>query len=534
MIKLVLSDKSTTVVIVNPENDQQKIDFSVSSIVSRRNKEELAPEHQYDVLNAFLNYKGMEFKIELYRRYAEADETIMANIIKKELTPLPFSIAHQILEMFDLKEMKAYLKDIYKLTAPASLEDTFEAHHAQVLGYTKEQTYIKDEYMDLAALITVIKSVLPTVGYFAEIKESDLNNALKEQILYEFIRTYTPVGSSVAIIKLRELIKKLMGSPTNSDEADSIRVIEKGVPKEHMHEHLLANVVVQRLFVANVLMDKEDKHIVNKIFGYVNMRLRNKGDVASTIRDKDGLTSIDGDGMDKESMIESYKVISKLPIATDVEFNFFLENIHDILPHLPITFDPNDKDKTKVYFNKDILIDAEGASKKMYGITLDKIHFIILGIIFKKVIYPETLDYVKIEVLTNLLAIGSTYLFSLGLNGLGLLLLSYRDMSSSDKFYINLSANRSRVPKELKDELAIYFPFEREINATTRINVVDDIINDLGNEINSKKWITFMPRKYLDELNVSNGDFISPDIKIHLTSFLIEHEKLLLQNKKGY
>ena len=354
MIKLVLSDKSTTVVIVNPENDQQKIDFSVSSIVSRRNKEELAPEHQYDVLNAFLNYKGMEFKIELYRRYAEADETIMANIIKKELTPLPFSIAHQILEMFDLKEMKAYLKDIYKLTAPASLEDTFEAHHAQVLGYTKEQTYIKDEYMDLAALITVIKSVLPTVGYFAEIKESDLNNALKEQILYEFIRTYTPVGSSVAIIKLRELIKKLMGSPTNSDEADSIRVIEKGVPKEHMHEHLLANVVVQRLFVANVLMDKEDKHIVNKIFGYVNMRLRNKGDVASTIRDKDGLTSIDGDGMDKESMIESYKVISKLPIATDVEFNFFLENIHDILPHLPITFDPNDKDKTKVYFNKDI------------------------------------------------------------------------------------------------------------------------------------------------------------------------------------
>ena len=170
----------------------------------------------------------------------------------------------------------------------------------------------------------------------------------------------------------------------------------------------------------------------------------------------------------------------------------------------------------------------------MYDITLDKIHFIILGIIFKKVIYPETLDYVKIEVLTNLLAIGSTYLFSLGLNGLGLLLLSYRDMSSSDKFYINLSANRSRVPKELKDELAIYFPFEREINATTRINVVDDIINDLGNEINSKKWITFMPRKYLDELNVSNGDFISPDIKIHLTSFLIEHEKLLLQNKKGY
>ena len=74
MIKLVLSDKSTTVVIVNPENDQQKIDFSVSSIVSRRNKEELAPEHQYDVLNAFLNYKGMEFKIELYtyRRFVQS------------------------------------------------------------------------------------------------------------------------------------------------------------------------------------------------------------------------------------------------------------------------------------------------------------------------------------------------------------------------------------------------------------------------------------------------------------------------------
>ena len=112
MIKLILSDKTTLVVIVNPENEQLKIEFSVSSIISRRNKEELAVEHQFSVLNSFLNYKGLEFKKELYRRYSEADESIIANIIRKDLTPLPFNIVHPILQMFSVEEMKDYLKNI--------------------------------------------------------------------------------------------------------------------------------------------------------------------------------------------------------------------------------------------------------------------------------------------------------------------------------------------------------------------------------------------------------------------------------------
>lgn len=43
-----------------------------------------------------------------------------------------------------------------------------------------------------------------------------------------------------------------------------------------MNMYLLSCVVVDRLFTANVTLDTDDKHIVTKIFGYVNMKLKPK------------------------------------------------------------------------------------------------------------------------------------------------------------------------------------------------------------------------------------------------------------------
>ena len=218
-------------------------------------------------------------------------------------------------------------------------------------------------------------------------------------------------------------------------------------------------------------------------------------------------------------------------MATEIEFNTFLEDPKDVLRCMPVTFTSEVNNGNLVLLDKDVFIDAELASRKMSNVILDNTQFQIMAVIFKRVIYPESLDYIKIDVMVNLLAISATYLYALGFKSLALFMLSYRDKTNSDKFFINLSSNRSRVPKELKDELSLYFPFEKDINSDTKINVVEDKLNILGNDITSKRWLTFMPRKYLDELQVSNGEFISPDIKIQLTQFMIKHEQILIANK---
>ena len=527
------SNSNLIVQVINPDDHLEHISFPVSSFISKRNKDDLGMGSQYDLVNSFLNYKGIEFKRDLYRRYEEAEISIVADITRKELYPLPSNVSDKVLEKFNFTELKDWLKNIYKYRAPTTLKDTFEEYQEAVLGFTKEQTYIKDEYLDLAAFITILKTVLPTIAFYAELREDDLANNQREMILFNFILRSKNLSNSPAILKLQGMISKILSSPTNTSANDDVRVLEKLISKEQMNMYLLSCVVVDRLFTANVTLDTDDKHIVNKIFGYVNMKLKPNGDVGKTIRDKEGFSSIDasdGTGNDKESIVESHKIVSADTSGSDVEYNHFMRDPTVVMMQLPITIDiPMDN---KVIVDNKLLLDCMLASKSIVPGMIDDLHFIVMGIVYKKLINPNILRTLEFPIITNMMGISAAYLISLGYHSLGFMMLSKANKNTGDEvFSLSLTANRARLSQELKDRIKQYFPKERDINADTKINVVEEAINEIGNEIQSKKWICLLNRSWLDKLEVINGNFIPSDIKIILSEFLIKHEEIINMNK---
>lgn len=527
------SNSNLIVQVINPDDHLEHISFPVSSFISKRNKDDLGMGSQYDLVNSFLNYKGIEFKRDLYRRYEEAEISIVADITRKELYPLPSNVSDKVLEKFNFTELKDWLKNIYKYKAPTTLKDTFEEYQEAVLGFTKEQTYIKDEYLDLATFITILKTVLPTIAFYAELREDDLANNQREMILFNFILRSKNLSNSPAILKLQGMISKILSSPTNTSANDDVRVLEKLISKEQMNMYLLSCVVVDRLFTANVTLDTDDKHIVNKIFGYVNMKLKPNGDVGKTIRDKEGFSSIDasdGTGNDKESIVESHKIVSADTSGSDVEYNHFMRDPTVVMMQLPISIDiPMDN---KVIVDNKLLLDCMLASKSIVPGMIDDLHFIVMGIVYKKLINPNILRTLEFPIITNMMGISAAYLISLGYHSLGFMMLSKANKNTGDEvFSLSLTANRARLSQELKDRIKQYFPKERDINADTKINVVEEAINEIGNEIQSKKWICLLNRSWLDKLEVINGNFIPSDIKIILSEFLIKHEEIINMSK---
>lgn len=527
------SNSNLIVQVINPDDHLEHISFPVSSFISKRNKDDLGMGSQYDLVNSFLNYKGIEFKRDLYRRYEEAEISIVSDITRKELYPLPSNVSDKVLEKFNFTELKDWLKNIYKYKAPTTLKDTFEEYQEAVLGFTKEQTYIKDEYLDLAAFITILKTVLPTIAFYAELREDDLANNQREMILFNFILRSKNLANSPAVLKLQGMISKILSSPTNTSANDDVRVLEKLISKEQMNMYLLSCVVVDRLFTANVTLDTDDKHIVNKIFGYVNMKLKPNGDVGKTIRDKEGFSSIDasdGTGNDKESIVESHKIVSADTSGSDVEYNHFMRDPTVVMMHLPISIDiPIDN---KVTVDNKLLLDCMLASKAIVPGMIDDLHFIVMGIVYKKLINPNILRTLEFPIITNMMGISAAYLISLGYHSLGFMMLSKANKNNGDEvFSLSLTANRARLSQELKDRIKHYFPKERDINADTKVNVVEEAINEIGNEIQSKKWICLLNRSWLDKLEVINGNFIPSDIKIILSEFLIKHEEIINMTK---
>ena len=301
------------------------------------------------------------------------------------------------------------------------------------------------------------------------------------------------------------------------------------IAKEQMNNYLLSCVVVDRLFTANVLSDTDDKHIVNKIFGYVNMKLKPNGDVGKTIRDKEGFSSIDagdGTGNDKESIVESHKIVSSDTVGSDVEYNHFMRDLNVVLHHLPVVLDATVENKVTI--PSALLIDCTVAAKDIKPEMIDDLHFIIMGVVFKKLINPNILRSLEFGIITGMMGMSAAYLMSLGFIPLGLMMLSKANRNNGEEvFTMSLTANRARLSLELKDKIKVVFPKEREINSETKVNVVEEAINEIGNEIQGKKWFCLLNRTWLNKNNLINGNFIPSDIKIVLAEFLLAHEEVI-------
>jgi hypothetical protein len=502
------------------------VEFVISSIISKRNKDELDPDHQFMLLNSYVDYKGEDFKKELFKLYVEADDAIVNSIPRKDLTPLPYEIAHPILDMFDIEDVFNYIKHIYRLKVPNNLKEEFDMLIEQDGRGSRVQTYLKDDYLEFAALAVIIKSVMGPLGQFAYVKQKDFSGPHKEYLLFYFISSHR-LFATPAMLKLFGWVEKLVVAPTNDNEADAIRIIERQIPKSEMSMYILAIVVIQKISIATLVNDNEEKNIITRVYNFINNKLRNNGDVSKSIRDKTVLSDPDSGEGDKESVLESYRMTSSLAPGHEVEMDWSVSNIHMVLAQMPISLDIDMQGRVTV--SNMVLIDALAFCRYFFTGNIHQQQINLLAIIFKDIIDPRGLAYIRIEGIINLLSIGFIYLWGMGYKNLALLLTAYVDNSSSNAHYINITVNRSRLSQTIKDDLGYYFPYNRVVNAETSANLVEESINEMTNDLFGKRWIPTAYDNYVIEVlgeDKNINKILPSDLKIQLAEFIIQHERL--------
>ena len=514
--------------IIKVSHGGEEVEFVISSIISKRNKQELDDPRQFLLLNAYLDYKGDQFKAELFQRYLKSSEVIFSYLQRtgiytsdgtKPGWSLPTEIVNPIFDMFDLMDLYNFVKNVYRLQPPSILADVFDEMIERDGRGTRVQTYIKDDYLELASLVLMIKAVIGPIGQFAYTKSGAIGSQHKEYILFQFFK-YEKFFNSPPMVKLLGLIDKSVNLPTNDDTVDAKRVIEEQLPREEIPIYVASIVVLQKLPVVCIVDDNSDKNIITKIYNYVNNKMKAPGDAAKTIRDKTNLADNESTTGDKESMVESLRVVADISEGNIIEMDWSISTIEKILYQFP-----------KVYrdiIDEKAMKDAITFTKVFANANISRQQVNILGFIFKDVIDPRALEYVSIDSIINLLAIGFGYMWGLGFKTLALLLVSQQDVSRELSLSINLTANRSRIPKEMKDELDRLYPYKRVKNEEVHENLVEETITAMTNALFDMKWIHTATDNYITEVHGDrNPSKILPtDLKIQLAKFIIEHERL--------
>lgn len=506
-------------IVVNVNHNKDNIDFTISTIISKRNEKELKDPRQFELLNSYLDYKGPEYKDKLFKAYIKTHTDIQDLIWEGPVRSLPVHIVNEVLDLFDLNDIVHYLKNVYRLPPPSNLKEEFDPLVEQNSQGTRVQTYIINDYLELAALVLVIKAIIGPIGQYAYIKAKEMTSIHKEYILLQFLRQH-PIFNSPPAEKLLGLIDKVVNLPTNSKETDDIRVLQKQLSKEAISEGVMAVVVIQKLPLCCIVDDNKDKNIVTIVYNYVNNKLKAPGDSTKSIKPKTNLTDTESGTGDKESIIESTRISSNLNTATPTEISWSVDSIEKIMHQLPNYM------KDKIDMN--IVKDSYEFCQSFQNGNLNKIQVQLVGFLFKDIIDPRALDHINIGCLINLFAVGFAYLWGTDFKHLALVLVSQPNViDNEDSITINSTVNRTRIPKELKDELQELYPYNRVINETTRANTVEENITTLVNEFYNIRWKHTAYEKYIVEVleDLNPSKILPIDLKLQLAKLFIEHER---------
>lgn len=515
-----LQTKDTAIRVSYKENH---VDFIVSSVIAAKGKPKLEIDNQFTILNAYLDYKGDAFKESLFKLMVVSRNEVMSFLDVEGVSMLPHKAIKEIVDLMDFKDIFYYVKNIYKLPPPKHLQTVFEEKIEKDARGSRDQTYLKDDYLELATLILIIKATIGPICLYGKLKEKQIKPEFREYILFYLYRDNPVIFNYPPMVKLLKFAEKLIEQSDNGAFEERKRVLDKGLPVEETSVYLLSIVVIQKLATATLVDDDENKNIINKIYNYVNSKLKATNSTSKTIRDKEPMSDADSASGDKESQLESLRVHGDLAPGMAIEMDWAVDTVEKILNQLPINM--------KSYISNEVLKEAIVFTKGFRTANIEKCNIDMLCFIFKSIMFPKSMEYIRLDSIINLLAVGYAYLYGIGFKDLAVLLVSTSIEDIYGMVTINSTINKPRLSKELKDQLDYLFPYRRVINDGMSENVCEKTISELTKEYESKNWRTLATGVDVD--TIENTYVLPQDLKVQLAEFIVKHERITYEQSMG-
>lgn len=506
----VLTGKTTVIKVSYKDN---VIEFTVSPILALKDKPGEELSSQFLILNAYLDHKGDNFKQGLFNIMSRSYDIVLNTLDISGIDPLPYDSITGIIDYLDINDIYNFVKNVYRVVPPSNLQDSFDELIEKDAKGSRDQTYTKDDYLHLVALIQIIKVTIGPLCFYGSIKQSELVPAIKEYILYHIYKDNDKLMSYPPMIKIGKFVEQIIKQCDEGVDGDRIKVIDKAIPLEEYPIYMASILIIQKLSIATIVDDNEKMSVVNIAYNYIKSKLNSSSNTAKTIRDKEPMSDIDSANGDKESIAESLRIHGELAPGMAIEMDWAINTIDKVLHQLPSSI--------KDCIQPEVLQDAIRFSKEFKTYRIGRCNIDLLAFIFKSILDPRSLDYIKLDSMINLIAVGFSYLWGIGYKHIAVLLMSRQKELADDVMSYSSTINKQRVSKELKEQLDKFFPYKKVVNKDTTENVCEKAIGNLAKEYESYDWKTLVDEKYQLE-----GPIVPIDLKLQLLEFIITNERI--------
>ncbi len=492
------------------EHNNERLVWSTEIFDKAAIRKGFNPDSVFEHLNLYWSrlLEGQQQVIfNLYRDIKLDFESVFS---RAELASLVTPKVAKLLDAHEFPHVRRWVEIESDIIIPASLKSDYVDNRDR--SGTREQTYLRGEYIDLATMAVILRAMIPIWGEFIYRNKRDVNNTYKEYYAVELIAR-SKLFNSPAMARLHSYIENNFPK----DKSLASHVIG-GLSQQEVPNWLLALVLARRLTMGDLKNPNPSHTLISYIFKFVFHRLQSSdGNFAGEIKKKEPEIQKDDGGI---SVLESFKMKQEVPTGHLVIIESSMRDVHRLHQILEPTIDTGR------------LQLALKTTNVLHTKNIEAAQVQLLQWIVKPVVSPRGVMHLNKTTLVSTLALAQEYLWYHGFHFMACYLSSYV-MPRTDEHVMSGTDTRSRIPKEVLDELARYYPYDQRPKqrsaAAKRTSTIVDVIDKMAADISDRIWIsTMIPQdteKAIERPGVKRL-VIPQDIKLRVAELVLHVAKV--------
>lgn len=492
-------------------------------VISNQDEELFWDVSAFDKSNFAGNFDMFQYNNEYWNRLSDQHKSAIFETFKQiryafdsmndrtKLTSRLYILIQDLFEHHKLPEIEHWITFHSDIILPPDLiVDYVESN--EKTG-SRDQTYLRSDYMHLLAMTVCLKLMIPIWGEFIVRTKYESGTEFKEYYAF-LLLSKSSVFNSEAMNKLQTYVR--CSIPAEQQKA----AILGGVSSEDFPTWILALVVIRRLCISDIRGHEPNSSLIPYIYNHVKERVkRSDNNFVGVVKDKKPEGGGGGDSDSRISTLEGYKIKQEIPGGDVVMLEFAMRDTMLIAKQLCPEID------------EALVTNALKTVKPLYTSQIYDPQIILLQWVFAPVISPRGILLLSKKTVVKALAATQAILWHrkhYALAGLATATV----VTSSDEQYMSGVDSRARITKDLVEQLNIYFPYIRRSNAKAKSprnsNQAIQSIDHLCELFSARNWMLTIDENKLQPLTGSNSIrryYIPHNIRILVAEFVLENAK---------
>lgn len=380
-----------------------------------------------------------------------------------------------------------------------------------------DRTYLRTDYHKLAALAISLRPMVPIWGEYLVLSKQDAGPAWKEYYALSLLYN-TYLNECEAMVKLRAFVQNTVDS--NMQAGSAMTAVVGGLSTEEFHMWVLATTLTRRVAVGEVSAPNDTSTLITNTYNYINNTWRSGdrklgkphgGKLSEKKPFADGASD-----EDKTSHIENYKVKQQVADGDLTILSAYTERVFDMANKIDPGIAP---------YHVQLCLDfAQTLLTKQIPIELSPLTQWPLS----SCLTPRGIPLLPKPAMIRAMAVAQAALWHWGFYDLAALVTASR-IDVDEDVYISGNESRNSIPKDLRAELEVLYPYYRPSRAkqesSRKLNVAFRAVDDFTDVLTTHDWYINAPDALLSQCSTegeSRRMSIPIDIRTQLAKLIIK------------